>query len=116
MATDDYQIQIRRPGAEPEVVLLDKNAPCTLGRSPQCRVFLSDASISRNHAEIFWRDGSFWIQDLGSKNGTYLAGRKVRGSVLLGDRDAVKIGPVTLSLRVVRRTGSTRSSRSQGRR
>jgi len=57
------------------------------------------------------RDGKVQV-----KNGTYLAGRKVRGSVLLGDRDAVKIGPVTLSLRVVRRTGSTRSSRSQGRR
>ncbi|HTK69390.1 MAG TPA: SpoIIE family protein phosphatase [Candidatus Eisenbacteria bacterium] len=97
MATDDYQIQIRRPGAEPEVVLLDKNAPCTLGRSPQCRVFLSDASISRNHAEIFWRDGSFWIQDLGSKNGTKLGNKKIEGPHPLKAGDQLHLGSVHLS-------------------
>jgi len=97
MAADDYQIQIRRPGAEPEIVLLDRNAPCTLGRSPQSRVFLSDASISRNHAEIFWRDQSFWIQDLGSKNGTKLGSKKLEGPHPLKAGDQLQLGSVHLA-------------------
>ena len=87
-----------------------------IGRERDAVVWIDDEAVSRRHARITIGPKGATIQDLGSKNGTYLAGRKVRGSVLLGDRDAVKIGPVTLSLRVVRRTGSTRSSRSQGRR
>jgi phosphoserine phosphatase RsbU/P len=97
MAAEDYQIQIRRPGAEPEVVLLDRNAPCTLGRSTGCRVFLGDASISRNHAEIFWRDGSFWIQDLGSKNGTKVGTKRIEGPHVLKPGDQLQLGSVHLA-------------------
>jgi len=76
MSNEDYQIQIRRPGAEPETVRLDPATPCSLGRSPGNKVVLSDASISRNHAEIFFRDGHWWIHDLGSKNGTKIGARR----------------------------------------
>ena len=41
------------------------------------------------------------------------ASRKVRGTVPLADRDVVRIGPATLTLRILRRTGSTRSTRSE---
>ena len=84
-----------------------------IGRDRQAVVWIDDESVSRRHARVTIGPFGAMIQDLGSKNGTYLAGRRIRGSVLLGDRDAFKIGPVTLSLRVVRRTGSTRSSPSQ---
>ncbi len=87
-----------------------------IGRERDAVVWIDDESVSRRHARIMVSPKGATIEDLGSKNGTYLAGRKIHGAVLLGDRDAVKIGPVTLSLRVILGTGSTRSSRSQGRR
>ena len=52
-------------------------------------------------------------EDLGSKNGTYVGSRKVRGTVPLADREVVRIGPATLTLRILRRTGSTRSTRGK---
>ena len=53
------------------------------------------------------------IEDLGSKNGTYVGGKKIRGAVALADRDSVKIGPAPMTLRILKRTGSTRSTRSR---
>src|SRR5262245_46462598 len=86
-----------------------------IGRQPEAVVWIDDESVSRRHARIAVdRDGAR-LEDLGSKNGTYLDGRKIRGSVALSDRDVVKIGPATLKLRVMKRTGSTRSTRSKGR-
>jgi hypothetical protein len=52
--------------------------PLTLGREPTCHVALRDAGISRQHCEIDRRsDGSFWLHDLESKNGTTLRGLRL---------------------------------------
>ena len=93
MAENQYLL-IKRPGAEPERVTLDPAAPCTLGRSQTNTVPLSDASISRNHAQIFFRDGSFWIEDLGSKNGTKLGTRRVDAPAKLKPGDHLQLGSV----------------------
>ena len=84
-----------------------------IGREREAVVWIDDESVSRRHARITIGPKGATIEDLGSKNGTYLAGRKIRGAVSLADRDVFTIGPAKLSLRVLRRTGSTRSSRSQ---
>jgi hypothetical protein len=93
MAENQYLL-IKRPGAEPERITLDPAAPCTLGRSQTNTVPLSDASISRNHAQIFFRDGSFWIEDLGSKNGTKLGSRRVDAPAKLKPGDHLQLGSV----------------------
>jgi serine phosphatase RsbU (regulator of sigma subunit) len=111
MSGDDYQIQIRRPGAEPETVPLDPETPCTLGRSPGNRVVLSDASISRNHAEIFHRDGSWWIHDLGSKNGTKIGSKRIEGPSALRPGDKLQLGSVHLAFT---RVGDPAPSESTG--
>jgi phosphoserine phosphatase RsbU/P len=111
MAGEDYQIQIRRPGAEPETVRLVPATPCTLGRSPGNSVVLSDASISRNHAEIFFRDGTYWIQDLGSKNGTKIGPKRIEGPSPLKGGDKLQLGSVHL---VFLRVGDPTPSESTG--
>ncbi len=80
-----------------------------IGRNPDAVVWIDDESVSRRHARISIGDGGVTIEDLGSKNGTYVRGRKIRGRASLADRDVVKIGPAALTLRVLRRTGSTLS-------
>jgi DNA-binding winged helix-turn-helix (wHTH) protein len=81
-----------------------------IGRDREAAVWIDDESVSRRHANIRISGEGAEIEDLGSKNGTYLHDRKIRRATPLSDRDVVRIGPAALTLRVLRRTGSTLSS------
>jgi pSer/pThr/pTyr-binding forkhead associated (FHA) protein len=50
------------------------------------------------------------IEGLGSKNGTSVGGGRIRGPAVLSDRDVVRVGPATMTLRVLKRAGSIRST------
>lgn len=84
-----------------------------IGRDRDAVVWIDDESVSRRHAMVAIGPEGAAIRDLGSKNGTYVGSRKVRGTVPLADREVVRIGPATLTLRILRRTGSTRSTRGK---
>jgi DNA-binding winged helix-turn-helix (wHTH) protein len=62
-----------------------------IGRGPECQVVIPDRSVSREHAEILLQDGKFLIQDLGSKNGTYVNGIKVNVHQELRDGDEIQV-------------------------
>jgi DNA-binding winged helix-turn-helix (wHTH) protein len=81
-----------------------------IGRDREAAVWIDDESVSRRHASIRIGGDGAEVEDLGSKNGTYVREKKIRRATPLSDRDVVKIGPVALTLRVLRRTGSTLSS------
>jgi DNA-binding winged helix-turn-helix (wHTH) protein len=81
-----------------------------IGRDRDAAVWIDDESVSRRHATISIGDAGATVKDLGSKNGTFVRDKRIRTATPLSDRDVVKIGPATLHLRVVRRTGSTLSS------
>jgi diguanylate cyclase (GGDEF)-like protein len=63
-----------------------------LGRDPEVEVPIEDDSISRRHARISLRDGNYEIEDIGSTNGTYVAGGLVSGRVRLLDGVRVQLG------------------------
>ena len=84
-----------------------------IGRDRDAVVWIDDESVSRRHARIAVGPAGVTLEDLGSKNGTYLDGKKIRRTVSLSNRDALKIGPATLVLRVMKRTGSTRSTKTK---
>jgi len=81
-----------------------------VGRDREAVVWIDDESVSRRHASIRIGGEGAEVEDLGSKNGTYVRDKKIRRPTPLADRDVVKIGPAALTLRVLRRTGSTLSS------
>jgi hypothetical protein len=57
-----------------------------VGRAPESDIVLEDASVSRRHAELLWRGGTWVIHDIGSRNGTVLNGRPVsRAQLRPGD-------------------------------
>jgi pSer/pThr/pTyr-binding forkhead associated (FHA) protein len=68
----------------------------TIGRSPDCDVFLDDVTVSRNHAVLVERDGAYSIEDQGSLNGTYVNRRRVESSEL-EDGDELQIGKYRLT-------------------
>jgi len=66
------------------------------GRHPEAEIFLDDVTVSRRHAE-FTRDGTvFTVRDLGSLNGTYVAGRMI-DAARLSDGDDVQVGKFRLT-------------------
>ena len=68
----------------------------TVGRSPDCGVFLDDVTVSRRHAALALRDGRWHIEDLGSLNGTFVNRRRVE-SATLEDGDEIQIGKYRLT-------------------
>ncbi|HYZ99878.1 MAG TPA: FHA domain-containing protein, partial [Acidimicrobiales bacterium] len=70
----------------------------TLGRAAGCQVLLDDAYASQVHARVFERDGHWYVEDLGSTNGTYLNRRRVAGPMVINRRDRLQIGNTVLEL------------------
>jgi hypothetical protein len=68
----------------------------TIGRSPDCGIFLDDVTVSRKHAVLVDRDGSFFIEDQGSLNGTFVNRKRVE-SAELEDGDELQIGKYRLT-------------------
>ena len=67
-----------------------------LGRHPSCEVVLENAVISRQHARMMRQGDSYVIEDLGSRNGTYVHGEKVVGLQLLKENDRIRICDIVL--------------------
>jgi pSer/pThr/pTyr-binding forkhead associated (FHA) protein len=63
----------------------------TIGRSPDCGIFLDDVTVSRKHAVVSERDGAFLVEDQGSLNGTFVNRKRVE-SAQLEDGDELQIG------------------------
>jgi DNA-binding winged helix-turn-helix (wHTH) protein len=72
-----------------------------LGRAPDAAVWIQDEQVSRRHALIVVGE-TVTLEDLGSRNGTYHAGRRLGGPVVLADRDRVRIGRATVTVRLLR--------------
>jgi ribosomal protein L40E len=73
-----------------------QGAGTTIGRSPDCGVFLDDVTVSRKHAVLVDRDGHFTIEDQGSLNGTFVNRKRV-DSAELEDGDELQIGKYRLT-------------------
>jgi hypothetical protein len=68
----------------------------TIGRRPDSDVFLDDVTVSRDHALLVRRGGDFYLDDLGSLNGTYVNRRRIE-SHRLADGDELQIGKYKLA-------------------
>jgi DNA-binding winged helix-turn-helix (wHTH) protein len=82
-----------------------------IGRDPDVAIDLRSPSVSRHHARIVIADDVATIEDLGSKNGTYLQGRAVTSGVSLNDGDQIRIGGFELKFRTIRGRQSTETLR-----
>lgn len=65
---------------------------CLVGRAPNCHLVLVDASISREHAVLFYESGSWFVRDLSSRNGTTIDAKPVRDGSQLTPDAVVRFG------------------------
>jgi len=69
----------------------------TIGRSRQCDVVLTDPNVSRQHAELTPRGGSWVLSDLGATNGVVLNGRRIDGPEVVRPGDRIELGTCHLT-------------------
>lgn len=69
-----------------------------MGRAPGCGVQLVDPTVSQLHARVFRRDGSLYVEDLGSTNGTWVNRSPVTGPAALRRGDRVQFGSTVVEV------------------
>jgi len=93
-------------GVEPEVVTVDVDGTrhtldkrnVVIGRSKDCDIRVPDPNVSRRHAEIRQEGTAYWVQDLGSTNGTTVNGRRQQRAKLQNE-DRITVGSTDLVFR-----------------
>ena len=78
-----------------------------IGRTPDAVVRISSSRVSRRHARIVVTGGRAVLEDLGSKNGTYLRGRRIHGPAELSDGDEICFGRDVVLFRFCYPAGTT---------
>jgi pSer/pThr/pTyr-binding forkhead associated (FHA) protein len=68
------------------------NGSMTIGRSPQTDIQIDDQFASARHARIFEYEGLYYVEDMGSTNGTFLNERRLRTQEVLRPEDRIRIG------------------------
>ena len=79
----------------------------TVGRDPAAALWIDSALVSRRHARIVVLDGHVTIEDLGSRNGTFVNGERRTAAGPLKDGDEIRLGSISLSVRIS--SGGTRT-------
>ncbi len=78
-----------------------------IGRARNAPIRVNHKSISRRHARIVIGEEQATIEDLKSKNGTYLRGERLEAPAVLTDGDSIRLGSITVTLQMRPQTAST---------
>jgi hypothetical protein len=90
--------RIREDGSAEKPLSLSKDS-CLIGRSPSVEVPLADETVSAVHARV-WRKGDrWWLEDLDSRNGTFLNQIPVAKEEILCSGDRIRVGRIQLEFR-----------------
>jgi pSer/pThr/pTyr-binding forkhead associated (FHA) protein len=76
--------------------------PLVIGRAHDAQLVLSDPEISRRHARLETQNGTVFLRDLGSSNGTFLNGRRLTSAIELREGDEVDVGTTRLVVEKLR--------------
>lgn len=95
-ATTDPHLVVSRSNTLAVGTTYDVAGGANIGRSRSSRIPITDQFISTSHARVF-RRGHFWfVEDLGSLNGTFVNGRRISGEQQLHLRDEIRVGETVL--------------------
>jgi len=95
-AVDGPMLVVRAGGGRAGETFHPAGERTTVGRSPDCEIFLDDVTVSRRHAVVTRHGDAFTVDDLGSLNGTFLNRRRI-DSAPLEDGDELQIGKYRLT-------------------
>src|SRR6201981_994733 len=96
LGTEGPALVVRPGGGRAGETFVPQGERTTIGRSPDCSVFLDDVTVSRKHAVLVEREGRWFVEDQGSLNGTFVNRRRVEAAEL-SDGDELQIGKYRLT-------------------
>ena len=91
-------IQLTRKEADLPQTVIFTRLQVLVGRDPAAELYLEDKTISARHARLYFEDTQWWVEDLGSTNGTLLNLERVVEPVVLASGDRLQFGQVAFSL------------------
>jgi FHA domain len=89
-------VMVHADGAKPRAMYLATNT--VIGRGAECELRLDDTFVSQEHARIFAKDGSWYVEDLGSTNGTFVNEQRLAAPAMLTTGDRVRVGTTVLEI------------------
>lgn len=96
-------------GGEPGAVLSLLPGRTVIGRHPTCHIVLDNGAVSRHHAQVLESHGNYFLEDLRSRNGTFINGEPLSSRAELHDGDQVRICDITLSFNLNAPSGEVRA-------
>jgi FHA domain len=98
LPTGPRSVVVRGPdGAKPRSVPM--SASMVVGRGPECELRLEDTYASTQHARLFGKNGAWYVEDLGSTNGTFVNEQKLAAPAMVQPGDKIRVGTTVLELR-----------------
>ena len=95
----DAGVVLRLDSARAEPVSFEvTRTGATVGRAPENGIRLDDLSVSRKHARIAYRQGAYWLSDVGSVGGTWVDGAKLSAPRRLAAGQVIDIGVCRLTV------------------
>lgn len=94
-------------------VLYELQALNTIGRHPNQNIQVLDRIVSKEHAIITFSENAYWIQDIGSRNGTFVNEDKIPGRTKLVDGSVICLGETTMTFKEDRLSQSMMLNKSQ---
>lgn len=82
-------LRLDEPGGEPQRFA---GPVISVGRQPGSDLHLSDSAISARHARLTYHHSQWWVEDLQSRNGTFLNSERLTVPLVLADGDEVRFG------------------------
>jgi pSer/pThr/pTyr-binding forkhead associated (FHA) protein len=90
-------LMVHADGAgKPRAMYLATNT--VVGRGAECDLRLDDTYVSQEHARIFAKDSSWYVEDLGSTNGTFVNEQRLAAPAMLTSGDRIRVGTTVLEL------------------
>jgi len=96
LGTEGPALVVRSGGGRAGEHFVPQGERTSIGRSPDCDIFLDDVTVSRKHAVLVRKDDAYFIEDQGSLNGTFLNRRRIE-SGRLEHGDELQVGKYKLS-------------------
>lgn len=94
-----FVLEVTSGPTKGQAIALEKGKSLVIGRAPACNLVFDDEELSGAHAEVTWNDSGFGVQDLLSRNGTFVNGVKIEGKKNLRLGDFIQVGAVILQLK-----------------